>query len=139
MGSAIRKVLAKAISTSCAQFIFYFASRRFGGGPACNRLYTCGICQNVQEMMDKRRNEELETFVELQKDFQNEKSSVPLYAISMSWFRKWEQFVKNRESPLPGPVDNLPITVLRNGNRILRPCKFYNVLHSTYLALDAFF
>lgn len=95
---------------------------RFGGGPACNRLYRCPICQQAQELMDKRRREELETFLELQRDFQNEKSSVPLYAISMSWFRKWEQFVKNRESPLPGPVDNLPITIMRNGNRVLRPC-----------------
>ena len=42
----------------------------------------------------------------------------------MNWFRQWEQFVKNRESPLPGPVDNLPITILRNGNRVLRPCQY---------------
>lgn len=74
--------------------------------------------------MDKRRKEELETFLELEKDFRSEKSSVPLYAISMGWFRKWEQFVKHRESPLPGLIDNLPITMLRNGNRVLRPCEF---------------
>jgi len=73
--------------------------------------------------MDKRRREELDTFLELQRDFQNEKSSVPIYAIAMNWFRKWENFVKNRDSTLPGPVENLPITILRNGNRILRPCK----------------
>ncbi len=73
--------------------------------------------------MDKRRREELDTFLELQREFQNEKSSVPIYAIAMNWFRKWENFVKNRDSPLPGPVENLPITILRNGNRVLRPCK----------------
>jgi len=93
---------------------------RFGGGPACNRLFRCPICQQMQDQMDKRRREELETFLELQRDFQNEKSSVPVYAIAMSWFRKWELFVKNRDSPLPGPVDNMGITVLRNGNRVLR-------------------
>ena len=96
---------------------------RFGGGPACNRLFRCPICQQKQEVMDKRRREELDTFLELQRDFQNEKSSVPIYAIAMNWFRKWESFVKNRDSALPGPVENLPITILRNGNRVLRPCK----------------
>ena len=103
-------------------------SFRFGGGPACNRLFRCPICQQMQDQMDKRRREELETFLELQRDFQNEKSSVPVYAIAMSWFRKWELFVKNRDSPLPGPVDNMGITVLRNGNRVLRTCKFLLLL-----------
>lgn len=80
--------------------------------------------------MDKRRREELDTFLELQRDFQNEKSSVTVYAIAMNWFRKWEQFVKNRDSPLPGPVENLPITIVRNGNRVLRPCKLFLHIHA---------
>ncbi|KAI9555211.1 hypothetical protein GHT06_017726 [Daphnia sinensis] len=113
---------------------------RFGGGPACNRLFRCPICQQKQEVMDKRRREELETFLELQRDFQNEKSSVPIYAIAMNWFRKWENFVKNRDSPLPGPVENLPITILRNGNRVLRPSSdfaqlsaaLWHLFHSHY-------
>lgn len=130
-------------------FLKMISSARFGGGPACNRLFRCPICQQKQEVMDKRwddyitfqtirtvpwllpfrRREELETFLELQRDFQNEKSSVPIYAIAMNWFRKWENFVKNRDSPLPGPVENLPITILRNGNRVLRPCKFVEILY----------
>ncbi|XP_046437438.1 ubiquitin carboxyl-terminal hydrolase 20-like [Daphnia pulex] len=113
---------------------------RFGGGPACNRLFRCPICQQKQEVMDKRRREELDTFLELQRDFQNEKSSVPIYAIAMNWFRKWENFVKNRDSELPGPVENLPITILRNGNRILRPSSdfaqlsaaLWHLFHSHY-------
>lgn len=124
------------------------SAARFGGGPACNRLFRCPMCHQKQEVMDKRwgdlhshyvmlqtvetvhsllplrRREELDTFLDLQRDFQNEKSSVPIYAIAMNWFRKWENFVKNRNSSLPGPVENLPITILRNGNRVLRPCKF---------------
>ena len=80
--------------------------------------------------MDKRRKDELETFLELQKMFQSEKGSVSstaVCAIAMNWFRKWELFVKNRDSPLPGPVDNIPITIVRNGNRVLRPCKSFFV------------
>ena len=103
---------------------------RFGGGPACNRLHACATCQHAQEMMDKRRKDELETFLELQKMFQSEKGSVSstaVCAIAMNWFRKWELFVKNRDSPLPGPVDNIPITIVRNGNRVLRPCKSFFV------------
>lgn len=98
--------------------------RRFGGGPACNRLRSCATCQQAQEAMDKRRKEELELFLQLQKDFQNETTSGSVCAIAMNWFRKWESFVRNRDAPLPGPVDNVPITFLRNGNRVLRPCTF---------------
>lgn len=99
---------------------------RFGGGPACNRLHGCATCQHAQEMMDKRRRDELDTFLELQDHFQNEKAGSPptstaVCAIAMNWFRKWELFVKNRDSALPGPVDNIPITVVRNGARVLRP------------------
>ncbi len=112
---------------------------RFGGGPACNRLFRCPVCQQKQEVMDKRRKEELDTFLELQRDFQNEKSSVPIYAIAMNWFRKWENFVKNRDSALPGPVENLPITILRNGNRILRPCKLASKHVSLKLVVNALF
>ena len=78
--------------------------------------------------MDKRRRDELDTFLELQDHFQNEKAGSPptstaVCAIAMNWFRKWELFVKNRDSALPGPVDNIPITVVRNGARVLRPCQ----------------
>ena len=89
--------------------------------------------------MDKRRREELDTFLELQREFQNEKSSVPIYAIAMNWFRKWENFVKNRDSPLPGPVENLPITILRNGNRVLRPCKCTLFFNNLFKQLECIF
>jgi len=45
-------------------------------------LYRCPICHQAQAMLDKRRIEELETFLDLQKEFQNEKSSGPLYGMS---------------------------------------------------------
>nr|CAG4645048.1 EOG090X0BKI [Leptodora kindtii] len=105
---------------------------RFGGGPACNRLRSCATCQQAQEAMDKRRKEELELFLQLQKDFQNETTSGSVCAIAMNWFRKWESFVRNRDAPLPGPVDNVPITILRNGNRVLRPYWFNRLIFNCF-------
>uniref|UniRef100_A0A8C2DFJ0 Ubiquitin carboxyl-terminal hydrolase n=1 Tax=Cyprinus carpio TaxID=7962 RepID=A0A8C2DFJ0_CYPCA len=67
---------------------------RYGGGPAVNHLYVCHTCQNEIEKLEKRRKNELDMFVRLNKAFQEEESPVVIYCISMQWFREWEGFVK---------------------------------------------
>uniref|UniRef100_A0A673IX48 Ubiquitin carboxyl-terminal hydrolase n=1 Tax=Sinocyclocheilus rhinocerous TaxID=307959 RepID=A0A673IX48_9TELE len=71
---------------------------RYGGGPAVNHLYVCHTCQNEIEKLEKRRKNELDMFVRLNKAFQEEESPVVIYCISMHWFREWEGFVKGADS-----------------------------------------
>uniref|UniRef100_A0A8C1NVH0 Ubiquitin carboxyl-terminal hydrolase n=1 Tax=Cyprinus carpio TaxID=7962 RepID=A0A8C1NVH0_CYPCA len=70
---------------------------RYGGGPAVNHLYVCHTCQNEIEKLEKRRKNELDMFVRLNKAFQEEESPVVIYCISMQWFREWEGFVKGKD------------------------------------------
>ncbi|KAI2667324.1 Ubiquitin carboxyl-terminal hydrolase 33 [Labeo rohita] len=70
---------------------------RYGGGPAVNHLYVCLTCQNEIEKLEKRRKNELDMFVRLNKAFQEEESPVVIYCISMQWFREWEGFVKGKD------------------------------------------
>ncbi|KAG5285528.1 hypothetical protein AALO_G00004400 [Alosa alosa] len=93
---------------------------RYGGGPAVNHLYVCHTCQMEIEKLEKRRKTELDMFVRLNKAFQEEKSAVVIYCISMHWFREWESFVKGKDSEPPGPIDNSKIAVNKNGHITLK-------------------
>ncbi|XP_062383411.1 ubiquitin carboxyl-terminal hydrolase 33 isoform X2 [Sardina pilchardus] len=93
---------------------------RYGGGPAVNHLYACHTCQMEIEKLEKRRKTELDMFVRLNKAFQEEKSAVVIYCISMQWFREWESFVKGKDSEPPGPIDNSKIAVNKNGHITLK-------------------
>uniref|UniRef100_A0A672LAK3 Ubiquitin carboxyl-terminal hydrolase n=1 Tax=Sinocyclocheilus grahami TaxID=75366 RepID=A0A672LAK3_SINGR len=94
---------------------------RYGGGPAVNHLYVCHTCQNEIEKLEKRRKNELDMFVRLNKAFQEEESPVVIYCISMQWFREWEGFVKGKDIDPPGPIDNSKIAVNKNGHITLKP------------------
>lgn len=43
---------------------------RFGGGPACNHLFECATCEQAAEALNKRITLEMETFRQLNHDFQ---------------------------------------------------------------------
>lgn len=43
---------------------------RFGGGPACNHLYECPTCEQAAEALHKRITIEMDTFKQLNHDFQ---------------------------------------------------------------------
>ncbi|XP_051989437.1 LOW QUALITY PROTEIN: ubiquitin carboxyl-terminal hydrolase 33 [Xyrauchen texanus] len=94
---------------------------RYGGGPAINHLYVCHTCQTEIEKLEKRRKNELDMFVRLNKAFQEEESPVVIYCISMHWFREWEGFVKGKDLDPPGPIDNSKIAVNKNGHITLKP------------------
>uniref|UniRef100_A0A4W4FQI6 Ubiquitin carboxyl-terminal hydrolase n=1 Tax=Electrophorus electricus TaxID=8005 RepID=A0A4W4FQI6_ELEEL len=93
---------------------------RYGGGPAVNHLYVCHTCQMEIEKLEKRRKNELDMFVRLNKAFQEEDAPVVIYCISMQWFREWEAFVKGKDNDPPGPIDNSKIAVNKNGHIILK-------------------
>ncbi|KAJ0012055.1 hypothetical protein NQD34_013030 [Periophthalmus magnuspinnatus] len=109
---------------------------RYGGGPAVNHLYVCHTCQIEIEKLEKRRKNELDMFVRLNKAFQEEESPVVIYCISMHWFREWEGFVKGKDNDPPGPIDNSKITVNKNGHLALKQGQIseetWNFLHSIY-------
>ncbi|XP_030629830.1 ubiquitin carboxyl-terminal hydrolase 33 [Chanos chanos] len=94
---------------------------RYGGGPAVNHLYVCHTCQTEIEKLEKRRKNELDMFVRLNKAFQEEESPSVIYCISMQWFREWEGFVKGKDNEPPGPIDNSKIAVNKNGHISLKP------------------
>uniref|UniRef100_A0A8B9H9D6 Ubiquitin carboxyl-terminal hydrolase n=1 Tax=Astyanax mexicanus TaxID=7994 RepID=A0A8B9H9D6_ASTMX len=93
---------------------------KYGGGPAVNHLYVCHTCQTEIEKLEKRRKNELDMFVRLNKAFQEEESPVVIYCISMHWFREWEAFVKGKDNDPPGPIDNSKIAVNKNGHITLK-------------------
>uniref|UniRef100_A0A6G1RDT9 ubiquitinyl hydrolase 1 n=1 Tax=Hypotaenidia okinawae TaxID=2861861 RepID=A0A6G1RDT9_9GRUI len=93
---------------------------RYGGGPAVNHLYVCHTCQIESERIEKRRKNELEMFIRLNRAFQEEESPPTFYCISMQWFREWEGFVKGKDSDPPGPIDNAKIAVTKCGNAVLK-------------------
>uniref|UniRef100_A0A8B9PRW1 Ubiquitin carboxyl-terminal hydrolase n=1 Tax=Apteryx owenii TaxID=8824 RepID=A0A8B9PRW1_APTOW len=93
---------------------------RYGGGPAVNHLYVCHTCQIESERIEKRRKNELEMFIRLNRAFQEEESPSTFYCISMQWFREWEGFVKGKDSEPPGPIDNAKIAVTKCGNIVLK-------------------
>ncbi|KAK7944879.1 hypothetical protein WMY93_000607 [Mugilogobius chulae] len=113
---------------------------RYGGGPAVNHLYVCHTCQIEIEKLEKRRKNELDMFVRLNKAFQEEESPVVIYCISMHWFREWEGFVKGKDNDSPGPIDNSKIAVNKNGHLSLKQGadsgqiseETWNFLHSIY-------
>uniref|UniRef100_A0A8C2PXQ8 Ubiquitin carboxyl-terminal hydrolase n=1 Tax=Cyprinus carpio TaxID=7962 RepID=A0A8C2PXQ8_CYPCA len=113
---------------------------KYGGGPAVNHLYVCHTCQNEIEKLEKRRKNELDMFVRLNKAFQEEESPVVIYCITMQWFREWEAFVKGKDIDPPGPIDNSKIAVNKNGHITLKPGadsgqiseETWNFLHSIH-------
>lgn len=107
------------------QTLWDYLYEKFGGGPVCNRPIECDTCKSRAEDLERRQNNELAIFSELRDEFQYQDSSSMLFAISMSWFRKWQAFARAETSEDPGPVNNssiaqqsesLPIRNVRPGS-----------------------
>ncbi|KAG2461726.1 ubiquitin carboxyl-terminal hydrolase 33 [Polypterus senegalus] len=122
------------------QNVWDYLYSRYGGGPAVNHLYVCHTCQSEIEKLEKRRKNELDMFVRLNKAFQEEDAPAVIYCISMQWFREWEGFVKGKDNEPPGPIDNTKIAVNKNGHITLKQGadsgqiseETWNFLHSIY-------
>ncbi|XP_013775645.2 ubiquitin carboxyl-terminal hydrolase 20-like isoform X2 [Limulus polyphemus] len=116
------------LCTVLSQSVWEYLHDTFGGGPACTHLYVCPCCLADQENLDRRRTQEHDTFVTLNKEFQSLESPTVVYAISMSWFKQWESFVRAKESEPPGPIHNSPICVMRNNQPTLKAGSDYGSL-----------
>ncbi|GLH04067.1 Ubiquitin carboxyl-terminal hydrolase Usp2 [Gryllus bimaculatus] len=103
------------LCTILTQPVWEYLYETFGGGPACNFLYACTVCLEEQEALQRRVKQELDEFLQLNKEFQADESPSVIYAISMSWFRQWQSFVRGKEAEPPGAIDNSPIIVNKNG------------------------
>ncbi|XP_030853729.1 ubiquitin carboxyl-terminal hydrolase 20 [Strongylocentrotus purpuratus] len=93
----------------------------FGGGPAVNRLSPCSVCQAEMELLERRRKEEMETFITMNEEFQQDESTnSSVYCISLAWFKQWEAFVKAKQAEPPGLIDNKLIAVTKGGYTTLK-------------------
>eukprot|EP00057_Strongylocentrotus_purpuratus_P022869 XP_011677343.1 PREDICTED: ubiquitin carboxyl-terminal hydrolase 20 [Strongylocentrotus purpuratus] len=68
----------------------------FGGGPAVNRLSPCSVCQAEMELLERRRKEEMETFITVSIRF------------------------KAKQAEPPGLIDNKLIAVTKGGYTTLK-------------------
>ncbi|KAG8447736.1 hypothetical protein GDO86_015012 [Hymenochirus boettgeri] len=100
------------------QNVWEYLYNRFGGGPAVNHLYVCSICQVEIEALAKRRKNEIDTFIKLNKAFQAEEAPSVIYCISMQWFREWEAFVKGKDNDPPGPIDNSKVALTKSSGHV---------------------
>lgn len=93
--------------------VWEYLHKRFGGGPVLPALHECDVCKNEVLRRDRRRQCEFITFKMLNGKFNREEESCTdaLYAISMDWYRTWEEFVHGATDKEPGPIDNKSIAV----------------------------
>ncbi|XP_071043445.1 ubiquitin carboxyl-terminal hydrolase 20 isoform X2 [Parasteatoda tepidariorum] len=126
---------ADELCTVLPQAVWEYLHDTFGGGPPCTHLYICPICQAEQDNRNRKRRKELEDFTMMNAEFQHMENPV-VYAISMSWFKTWENFVcKDQEQP--GPIDNSSICYVKNNQAILKLGSDYcSVSKEMYLYLQ---
>ncbi|CAF4874443.1 unnamed protein product [Pieris macdunnoughi] len=98
-----------ALAAKLPQPLWEFLHTHFGGGPAVTHAHECGACARAQHKLRARREAELTAFGDLHALFQEQEQPRAIYAISMSWFRQWQAFVRNKTRRPPPPVDNTPI------------------------------
>lgn len=113
--------IAEELCLQLSQSVWEYLHDSFGGGPACTHLYTCPTCASEQEALERRRKAELDTFITLNREFQqNQDSPGVVYAVSMAWFKQWEAFVRRKDTEAPGPIDNWCICAAPRGSNSLQ-------------------
>ena len=92
-----------------SQELWDFLYEKFGGGPVCNHPVECDTCKIRAKDLENRQKNELRIFSELWDEFQYQDTSSMIFAISMSWLRKWQSFARCETSEEPGPISNMAI------------------------------
>ncbi|XP_073811001.1 ubiquitin carboxyl-terminal hydrolase 20-like [Musca autumnalis] len=100
--------LAVPISQNLWEFLYI----KFGGGPAINMLFECEVCKRAAEALAQRQHYELSVFQRYNGLDGELDSAGAIYAISMSWLRKWQQFAKGIAHKEPGPINNANIVAV---------------------------
>ncbi|XP_055928929.1 ubiquitin carboxyl-terminal hydrolase 33-like [Argiope bruennichi] len=130
---------ADELCTVLPQAVWEYLYDTFSGGPPCTHLYICPICQSEQNNISEKRKTEREEFTAMNAAFQRLENPSVIYAISMNWFKVWENFVC-KGGELPGPIDNSTICYLKNNQPVLKHAsdycsvseEMYRYLHSIY-------
>nr|XP_039270024.1 ubiquitin carboxyl-terminal hydrolase 20-like [Styela clava] len=125
------------LQTLISKKVWQELHEKFGGGPAVTTLSICSICEEEQNALERRRVEEKETFLQIQRTTGEMDSSM---YINLDWFREWEDFLNGKFPEPPGEVDNWPICYTKEGKHILRknsshapiPKKSWDFLISIY-------
>uniref|UniRef100_A0A183EI09 DUSP domain-containing protein n=1 Tax=Gongylonema pulchrum TaxID=637853 RepID=A0A183EI09_9BILA len=98
---------------------------KFGGGPVSSELHYCLQCQNEYQMMKRRREYELKTYITLETFLEQLKEEhpeltysyyMPPNIIAKTWIEKWKAFVDGNELEPPGPIDNKILLISNNKN-----------------------
>ncbi|XP_015586795.1 ubiquitin carboxyl-terminal hydrolase 20 [Cephus cinctus] len=118
----LRAQFVDKISMPIPQAVWEYLYKTFGGGPACTHLYECPICEAKYESLQKRMQYEMEVFQRLN---HNSDNPTAIYALAMAWLRRWQSFVRGKETQPPGPIDNSSIVVNKNGQNVLKPGSDY--------------
>lgn len=96
------------LAVPISQHSWEYLYRKFGGGPAINLLFECEICKRAAEALAQRQHYEHSVF-QRYNGLDAELDSGAIYAVSMSWLRKWQQFAKGLTHKEPGPINNATI------------------------------
>ncbi|XP_052833138.1 ubiquitin carboxyl-terminal hydrolase 20 [Octopus bimaculoides] len=123
-----------------SQPVWQYLHDRFGGGPACTHLIHCKTCEAQLEKLKIRQNEEIASFVKLHNKFRAEEDPSIIYAISMAWFKEWENFVRAKTDTPPDAIDNTRIMIRKNGKPVLKSSsdhgqlsrEMWQFLHNVY-------
>ncbi|XP_035230177.1 ubiquitin carboxyl-terminal hydrolase 20-like, partial [Stegodyphus dumicola] len=107
------------LCSSVPQAVWEYLYETFGGGPPSTHLYICPICQDEQDLLHSKRKTELDEFTMMNCEFHEKKRSPIVYALSMSWFKTWENFICKDDDP-PGPIDNSSICCVKNNQAVLK-------------------
>lgn len=94
------------LAVPISQKLWEFLYQKFGGGPAINMLFECEECKRAAELLAHRQHYEHSVF---QRYNGLEPDSGAIFAVSMSWLRKWQQFARGLTHKEPGPINNLSI------------------------------
>ncbi|CAG0892429.1 unnamed protein product [Cyprideis torosa] len=140
-GLSEKTVPARNMILEVSQTVWEYLHSTFGGGPPCNRLFDCQICDEELRRLKERRDTEYDEYHKRYKELQNaDGGTVALYAISLPWFKSWENFLRGKEPEPPGPIDNTSIVTVRNAQNTLRagsdycqiPASVWEYLLETY-------
>ncbi|CAD6998554.1 unnamed protein product [Ceratitis capitata] len=105
-----KMALIDQIAVPISQPLWDYLYCTFGGGPAINMLFECEICKRAAESLKRRQIYELCVFTKFT-GMDTELDCGAIYAISMPWLRKWQQFARGMTHKEPGPISNANIAL----------------------------
>lgn len=108
--------LMSQLAVPISQSLWEFLHQKFGGGPVINMLFECETCKRVAENLARRQSYEHSIFTRYNGPERENYNRGTIYAVSMTWLRKWQQFARGLTSKEPGPINNTNIVSTTQNN-----------------------